>query len=309
MQIGWRDYIKRRFRRASKYHSVGIEYGVDDLNIATLQVVDGQLTWVKQQKFAWDDWQDSLKAYVVEQGLDNTKCQVTLAISKYQLLQLDKPPVPDAEINQALQWTVKEQLFSDGDLAVDYFDLPAAAANAKKLNVVALGKNEIEALIEGILDAGLNLVGISVEELTTCNLLPPSEDAAIILHQNPGEQICLSIVKKGLLYFSRRLRSYENLANFSVQELEMGIADNLALEIQRSMDYFESQLRQAPVKKVYIALDTPHQTVLADLIKAVIFVNIAKLEPNISILPGLAHNASAYASLGAALDDGVERKS
>jgi MSHA biogenesis protein MshI len=309
MQIGWRDYIKRRFRRASKYHSVGIEYGVDDLNIATLQVVDGQLTWVKQQKFDWDDWQDSLKAYVVEQGLDNTKCQVTLAISKYQLLQLDKPAVPDAEINQALQWTVKEQLFSDGDLAVDYFDLPAAAANAKKLNVVALGKNEIEALIEGILDAGLNLVGISVEELTTCNLLPPSEDAAIILHQNPGEQICLSIVKKGLLYFSRRLRSYENLANFSVQELEMGIADNLALEIQRSMDYFESQLRQAPIKQVYIALDTPHQTVLADLIKAVIFVNIVKLEPNIAILSGLAHNASAYASLGAALDGGVERKS
>lgn len=309
MQIGWRDYITRRFRRASKYHSVGIEYGVDDLNIAALQVVDGQLTWVKQQRFDWDDWQDSLKAYVVEQGLENTKCQVTLAISKYQLLQLDKPPVPDAEINQALQWTVKEQLFSDGDLAVDYFDLPAAAANAKKLNVVALGKNEIEALIEGILDAGLNLVGISVEELTTCNLLPPSEEAAIILHQNPGEQICLSIVKKGLLYFSRRLRSYENLANFSVQELEMGIADNLALEIQRSMDYFESQLRQAPVKKVYIALDTPHQTVLADLIKAVIFVNIVKLEPNISILPGLVHNASAYASLGAALDDGVERKS
>tara|TARA_R110000868_G_scaffold202347_2_gene450082 strand:- start:1880 stop:2809 length:930 start_codon:yes stop_codon:yes gene_type:complete len=309
MQIGWRDYIKRRFRRASKYHSVGIEYGVDDLNIATLQVVDGQLTWVKQQKFDWDDWQDSLKAYVVEQGLDNTKCQVTLAISKYQLLQLDKPAVPDVEINQALQWTVKEQLFSDGDLAVDYFDLPAAAANAKKLNVVALGKNEIEALIEGILDAGLNLVGISVEELTTCNLLPPSEDAAIILHQNPGEQICLSIVKKGLLYFSRRLRSYENLANFSVQELEMGIADNLALEIQRSMDYFESQLRQAPIKKVYIALDTPHQTVLADLIKAVIFVNIVKLEPNIAILSGLAQNASAYASLGAALDDGVERKS
>ncbi|WP_340676966.1 MSHA biogenesis protein MshI [Paraglaciecola sp.] len=309
MQIGWRDYIKRRFRRASKYHSVGIEYGVDEIYIATLQILDGQLTWVKQQKFDWDDWQGSLKNYVSEQGLDNTRCQVTLAISKYQLLQLDKPPVPDAEINQALQWTVKEQLFSDGDLAVDYFDLPAAPANAKKLNVVALGKNEVEAIRDGVLEAGLDLVNISVEELTTCNLLAPSDDAAIILHQNPGEQICLSIVKKGLLYFSRRLRSYENLANFSVQELQMGIADNLALEIQRSMDYFESQLRQAPVKKVYIALDTAHQNNLAEMIKEVIFINIVRLEPNIVSLPSLVQNSSYYACLGAALNDASERKS
>jgi MSHA biogenesis protein MshI len=303
MQIGWRDYIKRRFRRASKYHSVGIEYGVDEIYITTLQILGGQLTWVKQQKFAWDDWQDSLKNYVAEQGLDNTRCQVTLAISKYQLLQLDKPAVPDAEINQALQWTVKEQLFSDGELAVDYFDLPAALANAKKLNVVALGKNEVEAIRDGILEAGLNLVNISVEELTTCSLLAPSDDAAIILHQNPGEQICLSIVKKGLLYFSRRLRSYENLANFSVQELQMGIADNLALEIQRSMDYFESQLRQAPVKLVYIALDTAHQNALAEMIKEVIFIKIVRLEPNIISLPNIVQNASYYASLGAALND------
>jgi len=308
MQIGWREYIQRRFKKTSKYHSVGIEYGADEIYIVALQTIDGQLTWVKQQKFDWDDWQDSLKNYVAQQGLNNTKCQVTLAISKYQLLQLDKPAVPNAEINQALQWTVKEQLFSDGELAVDYFDLPAAAANAKKLNVVALGRNEIEALRDGIIEAGLRLVGISIEELTTCNLLPPSDDAAIVLHQNPGEQICLSIVKKGLLYFSRRLRTYENLANFSVQELQMGIADNLALEIQRSMDYFESQLRQAPVKQVYIALDTMHQDALAELIKDVIFINIVRLKPNIACLPSLAQNASFYASLGAALDDGSERK-
>ena len=308
MQIGWRDYIKRRFRQASKYYCVGIEYGIDELKVATLQILDGQLTWVKQQKFDWSVWQQGLKAYVAEQGLNNTKCRVTLGISKYQLLQLDRPAVPESEINQALQWTVKEQLSSDAELTVDYFDLPAAPANAKKLNVVSLGKNEIETIRDGVIAAGLNLVNISVEELTTCNLLPPNEDAAIILYQNAGEQICLSIVKKGLLYFSRRLRAYENLASFSEQELQMGVADNLALEIQRSMDYFESQLRQAPVKQVYIALDTAHQTFLADLIKDVIFVKIVKLQPTIACLAGVGQDARYYACLGAALDDLAERQ-
>ena len=308
MQIGWQDYIKRRFRKASKYHSVGIEYGVDNLYVAALQLVNGQLTWVKHQKFAWEGWQDSLKQYVLAQDLDNTPCHVTLAISKYQLLQLDKPAVPDAEINQALQWTVKDQLFSDGDMAVDYFDLPAAPANAKKLNVVAISKNEVEALRDGVISAGLNLEAISVEELTTCNLLPPSEEAAIILHQNAGEQISLSIVKNGLLYFSRRLRGYENLANFSEQELQLGIVDNLALEIQRSMDYFESQLRQAPVRRVFISLDTRHQGILAGMIKDIILISIDSLKPSIDCLPDLKPGASFYASLGAALEQVSERK-
>ena len=308
MQIGWQEYIRRRFRKASKYHSVGIEYGVDNLHVATLQILDGQLTWVKHQKFAWDNWQNNLKHYVAQQDLDNTPCQVTLAISKYQLLQLDKPAVADAEINQALQWTVKDQLFSDGDMAVDYFDLPAAPANAKKLNVVAISKSEVEALRDGILLAGLNLQGISVEELTTCNLVPSSEEAAIILHQNAGEQISLSIVKNGLLYFSRRLRGYENLANFSEQELQLGIVDNLALEIQRSMDYFESQLRQAPLRRVFISLDTAHQATLAAMIKEIILINIVGLQPSINCLPGMAPEAGFYASLGAALEQVSERK-
>ncbi|MFB1036942.1 MAG: hypothetical protein QMC38_16535 [Sinobacterium sp.] len=92
----------------------------------------------------------------------------------------------------------------------------------------------------------------------------------------------MNIVKRKQLFFSRRLRGYENLANFSPEELKMGIVDNLSLEIQRSMDYFESQLRQAPVKKVYISLNTLHQDPLADLIKQVIFISVEKFIPNVT---------------------------
>jgi len=305
MQIGWREFIKRRFRKPSKYHSVGIEYGVNDVHICALRKVNGQLTWVKQYKCDADDWQDALKAFVDEHKLQNTRCVVALSISKYQLLQVDKPAVPDAEINQALQWTVKEQLFSDGELAVDYFDLPAAPANSKKINVVAIGQHEIIEIRNGVLQAGLQLESIGAQELAMCNLLPNSDEAAIMLHQNVGEQICLSIVKNQLLYFSRRLRSYENLANFSEQELQMGVVDNLALEIQRSMDYFESQLRQAPIKKVYMSLDTPHQDVIAQLIKAILFINIEPLLPDIALGDTVKLSPESYASLGTAMDDKI----
>jgi MSHA biogenesis protein MshI len=302
MQIGWREYLKRRFKRASQYYSVGIEYGVDEIHIATLQRLNGQVTWVKQHTFLVNDWQAQLANYVKHHKLGNTPCHVSLSLAKYQLLQVDKPQVLESEIKQALQWSVKEQFAKDDELVIDYFDLPAAPANSKKLNVVALGKQEICHIRDGVLSAGMDLVTITIEELSNCNLLAFNEDAAIILSQNVGEQISLNIVKNGLLYFSRRLRGYENLANFTEQELQLGIADNLALEIQRSMDYFESQLRQAPIKQVYLSLDTPHQDTLSKLINEVILINISQLTPAITCAHDVSFSTQYYASIGAALE-------
>ena len=109
MHIGWREFIKSRFRKASNFHSVGIELGVNDFHISTLEKLKGQLNWVKQHSAPIDDWQVSLKSYVKNNHLTNTQCNVALSISKYQLLQIDRPAVQDDELNQALQWAVKEQ--------------------------------------------------------------------------------------------------------------------------------------------------------------------------------------------------------
>jgi MSHA biogenesis protein MshI len=303
MQIGWRDFIKGQFKRPSKFHSLGIELGVNDFHISTLQKIKGKIHWVKQHSVSIDNWQAELKVYIEENNLTNTKCSVAFSISKYQLLQLDRPAVEDAELNQALQWSVKEQLFSEFELAIDYFDPPASSSNGKKVNVVALGEREVVEIRNGILKAGLNLDNIGVEELATCNLVEYTDDAVIILKQEDGGQLGLSIVKRNQLFFSRRLRGYESLESLSQEELKMGVVDNLSLEIQRSMDYFESQLRQAPVKKVYLSLDTIHQQLLEQLIKEVIFISVEKLVPNIINENHLPLTPSSFVSLGAAIAD------
>ncbi len=302
MQIGWREFIKGHFKRASKFHSIGIEIGVNDFHISVIQKVKGQFHWVKQHSLPIDNWQAELKDFVAANNLVNTKCNVALSISKYQLLQLDRPEVADDEINQALQWSVKEQLFSEFELAIDYFDPPVSSSNVKKVNVVAIAEQEICAIRDGVLKAGLNLNMIGVEELVTCNLVESSDDAVIILKHEDGGQLSLNIVKRNLLYFSRRLRGYENIASFSVEELKMAVVDNLSLEIQRSMDYFESQLRQAPVKKVYLSLDTIHQEALEQMIKEVIFVSVEKLPITLQNDNQLPLLPTSFASLGAAIE-------
>ena len=43
----------------------------------------------------------------------------------------------------------------------------------------------------------------------------------------------------------------------------MGTIDTLSLEIQRSSDYFERQLKQAPIKSIEILLPVEHEALLA----------------------------------------------
>jgi MSHA biogenesis protein MshI len=81
------------------------------------------------------------------------------------------------------------------------------------------------------------------------------------------------------------------------------VIDNLSLEIQRSMDYFESQLRQAPVKKVYVYLDTVHQYALAEMLTQIIFIPVEVFIPNVSNETNVPITPSALASLGAAVDN------
>lgn len=301
MRIGWRDYLTQRLKTSSKFFSVGIEWGIRELHIAVFTKQSEQLVWVKQASIAVDNWPHALKTYVEKEKLANTPCHVALSLRHYQILQVDKPKVAENELKQALRWAIKDLLPEQKDLAVDYFDLPQQSSGGNKVNVVAIAAEQIKQISAGIVQSGLRLSSISVEELATCNLLAQQQEAVIALMQEPGEEVCLNIIKQGKLYFSRRLRGYESLPSLNVDELQLGIVDNLSIEIQRSMDYFESQLRQAPIKKLLVSLDTPHQQQLCDLIQQTILIPVNPYYPDISKANELNYTQASYTSLGAAL--------
>ena len=56
------------------------------------------------------------------------------------------------------------------------------------------------------------------------------------------------IVRSRAIWLSRRLRGFVNKANGNVDLSQL--SDTLGLEIQRSMDFYESQLKQPPLKEI-----------------------------------------------------------
>lgn len=300
MRLSWRQLIKSKLRGKSSYFSIGIAFSGESVLLCALQKQGDELQWVLDASFSHSNWQGQLAEYVKRHKLANTDCYVSLTSHWYQLLQVDQPKVPDDEVYAALGWPLKDLLPPNTEYVYDYLNPPAQVAGQSKLSVVAIPHKDIERISKGIYEADLTLQNISIEETATVELTPKSDDAVMSLVQEHGEEIVLNIVKNNQLYFTRRLKGFENLGSYSENELSMGITESLCVQIQRSMDYFESQLRQSPVRKVMLKLDTSLTEQLASQIQENMSLPVIGFEPNITCGSGFNFKMASFSCLGAA---------
>jgi MSHA biogenesis protein MshI len=300
MRLSWRQLVKSKLKGKSSYFSIGIAFSGESVLLCALQKKGDELQWVLDASFSHSNWQGQLADYVQRHKLANTDCYVSLTSHWYQLLQIEKPKVPEEEVYAALGWPLKDLLPPNTEYVYDYLNPPAQVAGQSKLSVVAIPHKDITNISKGIYDADLTLKIISIEETATVELTPKSDDAVMSLVQEHGEEIVLNIVKNNELYFTRRLKGFENLGSYSENELSMGITASLCVQIQRSMDYFESQLRQSPVRKVLLKLDTALTEQLATQIQENMGLPVCPFEPEISCGSGFNFKMASFSCLGAA---------
>ncbi|MGZ9899638.1 type IV pilus biogenesis protein PilM [Shewanella gaetbuli] len=211
-----------------------------------------------------NNWNATFSA--VKQRYGATSLQLVLSHSYYQLLQADKPSVEAAEVNQALIWAVKDMVSEPvANIHLDYFE--SSVSPSGKVNVVISSRQNLAAMAVACDELGFEISGISIEELALTHLFAADNSARMLVTHVPDDELLLTVIKNGELLMQRRVRGFNQLHQVSQQDLGYGMADNLSLEIQRSMDYFESQLRQAPVSEIHLLVDGEHAT-LAELVSA-----------------------------------------
>ncbi|MGI2260235.1 MSHA biogenesis protein MshI [Shewanella sp. GXUN23E] len=221
------------------------------------------LVWVHQpataqqpaveMEFALEgDWEDIFGKIAREFG--HATLRLVLSAHWYQLLPVDRPEGDEKEIANSLLWAVKDMVsLPVQNLHLDYFE--SALPNQPKLSVVVLDKSALQQLVHGVMEAGMTLEGISIEELAVCHAIPKEPQARLIISHYRDQDLLFTVVRDGELCMHRRVRGFSDIHHISAQDLGYGAADNLSLELQRSMDYFESQLRQPPVAAVDILID------------------------------------------------------
>lgn len=225
---------------------------------------DGTVSQHHAIEFAFDgvNWSGLFTDLAKEFG--PSQLQFTLSSPYYQLLLVDKPKVEADEMNQALLWSIKDMVSQPvADIHIDYFESPQL--NSAKVNVVIVDRKLTAAMVSAAKDHEMQVIGINIEEIAMTNLFLNDKQARLIISHLSGKELLLTVVKQGDLYMQRRVRGFNQIDSVSAEELSFGMADNLSLELQRSMDYFESQLRQAPVSSIELLING-HTEKLVELI-------------------------------------------
>ncbi|WP_199610743.1 hypothetical protein [Flocculibacter collagenilyticus] len=203
-------------------------------------------------------WPVAIAALSQKLALKQAAVNIVIPPFCYQRVQIDTPNVEDDELQSAIPWAIKPLINSAvEDLVIDYYSQPVVPAlESAKLNVIATPKTIAESIVNACLQAKLRLKIITIEELVCANIAMVEESIVMYVTQGVGEEVSLKIVKDGILYFTRRLRGFNRIGDYTAEEVTSGLADTLALEIQRSVDYFEGQLKQPPVRKALVSLNS-----------------------------------------------------
>ncbi|MGD8483791.1 MAG: hypothetical protein PVJ63_01165 [Thioalkalispiraceae bacterium] len=191
----------------------------------------------------------------------------------FELLMVEEPAVPESELRQATRWKIKDMLdFSIDEAVVDVFSVPGQKERGRTPMVyaVAANKNKVQQCISDIEQAELALEYIDIPELVQRNiaaLLPEDSQGVALLHLDAHSGL-ITLTQQSVLYLARDLEvGFEDLLPGEKSwveeqpggmELEPGgmshaLLDSITLEIQRSLDYYESHFAQPPINHLYIA--------------------------------------------------------
>jgi len=258
-------------------------------------------------------WGDQGQENVLERAaadydLARSRCTTVLDSNEYSLLLTEAPDVPPDELRAAIRWRIKDLIdFHINDATLDVFELPGekAAGRARSMYAVAARSMAIQKRADMMNAAGINLDIIDIPEMAQRNLaalLPEEVKGVVLLSFTPTGGL-ITISKQGEIYLSRNIDIGFNMLTSFQESNEL--FDRIALEVQRSLDYYDSHFRQAPVATLALA-PMPHEVPgLADSLKAnlsanVITMDLTKLvECEVEIKPEL--QSACLEVLGAAL--------
>jgi MSHA biogenesis protein MshI len=205
-----------------------------------------------------------LTMFVQGRTLANAAVSGVISADDYQLVQVEAPEVPAAELNEAVRWKLRDVLnFPVTDAVVDTFDVPQSPVRSQSrlISVVAARSAAIQRVTELVAPRAPGFDVIDIPELCLRNLsvlLP--QDAKGVALLTFGEGFAqLVLTRQGVLYLTRRIELRTPMemslsADNDAAPAGSGIdAAALALELQRSLDYYESFFDQAPITNLVLA--------------------------------------------------------
>jgi MSHA biogenesis protein MshI len=260
----------------------------------------------------------TLRTVVLQQGMDRAASfRLVLTPDEYQLHLVESPDVPDSELREAVRWRIRDLIdFPVDEAAIDVFDMPQQAGTGRetgKMMCVVVARNPVIAQKAAMVNrSGGELDVIDITDLALRNVLsltPADATGVALLYVEPTYSLIL-ITAESTLYLSRRIWIGANeLAGLA--GLEPGhdefrrVGDALAMELLRSLEYYESHFSRPAVESLYVAPVGAAGAALRNYLGQALNVQVQELDLNALLDTGEPltneQQSRALLAIGAAL--------
>lgn len=223
----------------------------------------------------------TLERLVKKLDLEGTEVSYVLNSRDYHLHLVEAPKVEPEELRAAVRWKIKDLLdMKIEDAAIDVFQVPSDAYRGREMvYVVAALRSRIQSIVDTVNESGLELAVIDIPELVMKNIsgryLDDDKGLAFMELRRNGSTINIS--RGGELYLTRRINTQLDQDAMRSANWDM-LKDRLVLEIERSLDYFESQMGQGQVDRIIIAQRQKDSQQLTDELNAALQARVSSLD-------------------------------
>lgn len=274
------------------------------------------------------DTKTTLNQLLQQTNLTKNPATTLLDSSNFLLLLMQRPSVEEQELADAIRWQIKDQLgYPAEEAIVEILDIPGQQERGRlpMIYVIAAHQDAIKSSIQLLEESKINLQYVDIPELAQRNissLLPEDSNGVALLNLQANHGL-LTITHEGELYLSRvidigyeHLESHEEPSNesngLSLEQpssmLEANIS-KIVLEIQRSLDYYESHYGKPTISNLVIAPLENKIPTLTEQLKNDLGVTVRNLDLEEVIDVDSNFNAElqakCFGAIGAALRDAV----
>lgn len=192
--------------------------------------------------------------------------------SKTESVQIEITDLPTEDTLAALPWKLKDLVsISPQDMLCDYIEMKIQPlGQGAKAMVLATSKQYVKKLIAPFHERNVPILAITTEQFVLARMQDSVDTAQLVFVQHRESEAILLILKNQEICFARKIRGTEALINMTQQQMQEYGADTAAIEIQRSIDYYESQLKQPPIKDALVAMAGENDKLLVELLNGLL---------------------------------------
>ena len=224
-----------------------------------------------------------LKQLIEDHSIPKVPVNIALSVEDRRIYQIVRPKVDASEMCQSVIWLLKDRLdCSTEEALVEVVDYPTGCQLDDKIMVIQTTQKKVQQLVDVVTEAGLEIKSIDMTSLLMGDILQkyPGIEQGIALVLDHEEGATLIVYRGEYLYLIRKLSGIRDFISCLPVEGNVMKADQLLLEIQRTLDYYDAQMRQPPLARILLAPSFADISPLADYLNQNLAIPVECLDIN-----------------------------